>query len=338
MKVVTTRKLNQVRNSFYVYLPRQWCDRFNLTKHSEVRIEQTSDGTLRVIPPDFESKDSENLTFTVNPDDRESVVNLLIGAYMVGVGSLTVTFGDELDMTTREEVSRWIRRLPGFEILEEYNEGFVISDTSEKQVITPILKRQFSTTKYMLTSLLTAMKEGAPKDTSRILDRDEDVDRHRYFVERLCHLSLQDPSYARKIAMAPPDALHFSLAAKYVERIADHICGATTEVINLKDVGETFIDLSESLAEVYDDTMSVFFAVDRGRREKRNLIEESQEAFDSLKGAQKLASELSKLETIRKNFSSHQVLLAMHLERVASYCADIGEVAINRTIESRLQD
>ena len=53
-KMITTRKLNQVRNSFYVYLPRQWCDAFNLTKDSEVKIEQSTDGVLRISPPNLD--------------------------------------------------------------------------------------------------------------------------------------------------------------------------------------------------------------------------------------------------------------------------------------------
>ncbi len=335
--MITTRKLNQVRNSFYVYLPRGWCDKFSLTKDSEVRIEQTTEGLLRVFPPNFEKDESKQLLLDITPKAQSSIVNLLIGAYLVGAGEIELHFKEPIDLATREEISRWIRRLPGFEILDEHSDSFTISDTSEKQVIAPILKRQFRTTKYMLDSFIAAMESEDFEETTRILDRDEDVNRHRYFVERLCHLALRNPSYARKISISPSDALHFSLAAKYVERIADHICEATTALINMKQVDAPLKKVAHAVLQSYDDTMKTFFSVDSLRNhENQDVASQTQEAFAALTESNRLAKKLGKLDPGKRDVSSQRVLLVLHLERIASYSADIGEVAINRIIQFSL--
>jgi phosphate uptake regulator len=260
---------------------------------------------------------------------------MLIGGYIVGAGGMEFEFPDTIEMHTREMISRWIRRLPGFEVLDEHSKSIAVSDTSEKQLVTPILRRQFATTKYMLNSLIRAVTTSETDGASRILDRDEDVDRHRYFVERLCHLALQDPSYARKIGISPSDCLHFSLATKYIERIADHVCGATEQIIQLKTVDSPVKKAAESLREAYDETTSTFFAKDSKRR-RDSVTAASEEAFVALNQAKRVSNRLSKLETTRKSVGPRMVLLLMHLERIASYCADIGEVAINRIIESSL--
>ena len=329
----TTRKLNQVRNSFYVYLPRAWCDTFKLSKDSEVRIEQTLDGTLRIFPPDFEFQSAQRVRYVVDESSFESIVMMLIGSYIVGAGELELLFGEDLDIRTREDISRWVRRLPGFEILEELGKSIIISDTSEKQVIFPILRRQFSTVKYMLTSLVDIMKSGEHQGAERIVDRDEDVDRHRYFVERLCHLALQNPAYARRIEITPPDALHFSLAAKYVERIADHICSAIEQILKIEKIRPKLVKVCERLVDAYNETTSIFFKIDRSTSSGSTIDENAKKAFSPHTQTRLVSSQLDKLGGSSENLSASETLLILHLSRIASYCEDIAEVAMNRIIE-----
>lgn len=329
------RKLNQVRNSFYVYLPRNWCERFNLSKDSVVKIEQSTEGILRILPPEFVVKDSQGVKFVIDEDNKESIVNLLIGSYIVGAGEIELEFGNNLDISTREEVSQWVRKLPGYEILDEHSQSIIISDTSEKQGVFPILRRQFSTAKFMLTSLVETMKTGAHKEAERIIDRDEDVDRHRYFVERLCHLSLQNPAYARRIEINPPDALHFSLATKYIERIADHICGAIEQLLRIQKVNSKLLKVAEKLVDAYNETTSVFFRIERSRSmDRKDTAEEAKKAFTCHLHTKEVSLELDRIGASYEKSSSSETLLALHFGRISSYCEDIAEVAMNRIIES----
>ncbi|TFG32067.1 phosphate uptake regulator PhoU [Candidatus Thorarchaeota archaeon] len=334
----TTRKLNQVRNSFYVYLPRGWCEEYKLTKESEVQIERTLDGSLRISPTTTDNSDTEPLKLTLTNEQAKDIVNLLVGAYIVGTNKLELTFEDGLDMTTRGEISKWIRRLPGFEIFDEHSNSFVLSDTSEKQVITPILRQQFATTKYMLNGLLHMIESGDIENHTRIIDRDEDVDRHRYFVERLCHMILRDPAYARKIALSSPDALSFSLAAKYVERIADHICAAILELVQLKTTSPKMKKIAGDIIYVFEDTRTAFFSIDTTKRKgkKLDIAESSENALKTLNKATLLAEALQKEGSSRREKTTHEIVLFLHLERITSYCADIVEVGINRIIASGL--
>lgn len=331
---ITTRKLNQVRNSFYVYLPRDWCDLYNLSKDSEVRMEQFLDGTLRILPPDFESITAHRVRYVVDDSWIDSVVNLLIGSYIVGANEIELVFKEDLAIATREDISQWVRKLPGFEILEELGNSIIISDTSEKQVVFPILRRQFSTVKFMLTSLVDIMKSGQYDEASRIIDRDEDVDRHRYFVERLCHLALQNPAYARRIEITPPDALHFSLAAKYIERVADHICEAIGQLVKLSRVSPKLLKSAQRLVDVYNETASVFFRIDRNVQSEASKDENIAKAFSCHQKTKQVSGLLGKLGESSDKLTPSETLLILHLSRVASYCEDIAEVSMNRIIES----
>ena len=269
------------------------------------------------------------------------MVNLLVGAYIVGADELELKFKEELDMATRGEISEWVEKLKGYDILDEHSSSIIISDIltteKEKDVIRKMLRRLFSTSKYMLNGMMQIMRTGELGDYQHILSRDEEVDKNRYFVERVCHLVLRDPAYARDISLGAPDALNFSLAAKYVERIADHICGAINELSAESRVDPELRKLADKISVLYEDTTSTFFSIDRrGSRSADDLPGDSSDAFVALRGSAALIEALSKLESSRNKKPPSEVLLAMHLERIASYCADIIEIGINRIIEASL--
>ncbi|NWF97043.1 MAG: hypothetical protein HXY34_12950 [Candidatus Thorarchaeota archaeon] len=333
---MSTRRLNQVRNSFYVYLPRPWCEQHGLTKDSEVRLQALPDGALLVIPPDSGTRHAQDAVLSVTSQTSADIESMLTGAYVVGASSVSVRFNGPIDMSMRERISEWTHRLPGFEVLDESVDHVTVSDTSEKQMVMPILKRQFSTTKYMLGVLVESMKTNVLDDVHRIEPRDNDVDRHRYFVERMCHLALTDTAYARRVEMSAADCLHFSVAAKKIERVADHVCGAASELIQLGGVDKSIAKIGEGIAEVYDDTARVFFSTDRPKRKDTVTVSSDDESFDLVRRAHEMARRIAQVETAKKGLGPSLVLLLMHLERIASYCADIGEVAINRLIHKQM--
>jgi phosphate uptake regulator len=335
----STRKLNQVRNSLYVYLPREWCDEHGLKKHSEVVLERIDDGSLHVMPTSPSRKDKGTLKIGVDNKHKKDLANLLVGAYIVGVGELELNFADPLDMATREEVSKWVDKLEGWGILDEHSHSVLISDllTSEREVIRKVLRRQFATVKYMLERTIALLETGDVKDYQHILSRDEQVDRNRYLVERLCHLVLRDPSYARLVSLSAPDALNFSLAAKHVERIADHICEALVEFTKTAKIDVKLKNLATNIVSLYDNTNQIFFSIEKSdKKDIEDITQFASDAFDALKKATELANSLRRLESSRKERISSEILLALHFGRIASYCADIIEIGINRIIMSQI--
>ncbi len=335
----STRKLNQVRNSLYIYLPRDWCNEHKLGKHSEVLLEQVQDGSLRVMPSSASKSERGKLEIGIDNEHRQDLPNLLVGAYMVGVGDLELKFDDSLDMATREEISKWVNKLEGWEILDEHSDSVLISDllTTDREVIRKVLRRQFATVKYMLERAVSIIETEDAKDYLHILSRDEQVDRNRYLVERLCHLVLRDPAHARVVSLFPPDALNFSLTAKHVERIADHICESVVELSKLPTIDTKLRNLATKIVGLYDKTDLVFFSIDkRNKADDEDLTSYASEAFDALREATVLAKALRQFGLARRERDAHEVLIALHLGRVASYCADIIELGINRIIMSQL--
>lgn len=331
---VTTRKLNKVRNSYYVYLPRGWCERNLSHEHAKVTVREMADGTLSISPASDTVSTKDEITVTLSGDPVEAQI-VLTGAYIVGIDRIEVRFPQRPDLSVREYISSWTKNLPGFEVMDESDYGMVISDTSEKQLVGPILRRQFNMTRFMLYALVDCLRAPDTKVIERIRTRDEDVDRYRYLVERMCHIAIIDSAYARKINMRQTDCLHYSAAAKRVERIADHICGAATQLELLSDGTQSTIELVQNTAQLYDDTTAAFFSAQSSDKSDANKADERM-AVDVLGQAKEIAHRAAKFELSHEKSLPSDVLLLMHIERIASYCADICEIAINRTIEGML--
>ena len=96
--------------------------------------------------------------------------------------------------------------------------------------------------------------------------------------------------------------------------------------------------MTNPIINIYEDTSKAFFSIDTTRRstQKLDIAAISQKAQLTLKKATELAESLQKLGASRKEKTSHEIVLTIHLERIVSYCADIVEIGINRIIESGL--
>jgi hypothetical protein len=123
-----------------------------------------------------------------------------------------------------------------------------------------------------------------------------------------------------------------------VERIADHICGAINEIANIKKATSRIVKLAKQMLGIFEDTISIYFSMDKPKREreKQDTAANSKDAIQTLGIATALAQSFQKLGSSSRDKSPREVVLALHLERITSYCADIVEIGINRIIEAEL--
>ncbi len=331
-QMIGTRRLNKVRNSLYMYLPREWCDRHSLDKDSEVKLQQLDDGSLLVMPVTSSPTRPMELVIRVQDTNMQMRLEpLLIGAYIVGASRIVLSFEVDIATDVRERIGEWIRSMPGFEILEEYDRSIVISSTSEKQMLIPILKRQFITTKYMLNALIHSFETGEMGDLSRVGQRESDVDRYRYSIDRMCHLALRDADYARRVEVSPIDCIHISFVSKYIERIADHILDITELLNEYGMLKLPSLDHICQLNQLYENVLNMFFYADEQRHKKDPSLL-LRESIELVAYSQETALQIAKLNIPTNDVSSACYLVLTHFQRIASYCTDIGEIAIDRIL------
>ena len=92
-----------------------------------------------------------------------------------------------------------------------------------------------------------------------IIDRDKEVDKLNWFVERQFNMMLDNMILAQKLSISPSEAVFYSHVSRYLERIADHSC-------RLADIGyeagrastSHVVEFAEKALEILDTAMSSF--------------------------------------------------------------------------------
>ncbi|MFB0560383.1 MAG: PhoU domain-containing protein [Candidatus Lokiarchaeia archaeon] len=310
------RKIQEVKGSFYVYLPKDWCVKTELKGGSEVSVQELEDGSLIVFSNKESSKRKLDGTLDIENCDAHMAHVMLLSSYIVGLDQMNLVSTKEISLEFREDIEKAVRSMIGIEVVDETDKSILIKDISEGTSIRPIIRRLLNTTGYILNSVVRVLGNGDQKEAQVIVNRDDDVDRYNWLVQRMVHLILENPSLARKLNILPIEGLHYSHITRYIERIADHAVAIAEQILASGTANEDLSKFAEKANDLYGSLLNVFF--------NRNLTE----AFEILEKRSSLKKGLRKLEA---EFPEYKVII-IHLERIIDYCSDISETAIDQTL------
>jgi len=311
-----SRKIQEVKGSFYVYLPKDWCAKAKIKGGSEVVIQELEDGSLVIFSNKEAYKQKLSGVFDVEDCNPHIANVILLAGYIVGLDQFSLMSTKEISLEFRENIESHVRSMIGVEVVDETDKSIVIKDISEGTSIKPIIQRLLNTTGYILTSVVRIIRTGDRKEAQAIINRDDDVDRYNWLVQRMVHLILENPALARELNILPIEGLHYSHITRYIERIADHAVAIAEQILSSGAINEDLSKFAEKANEVYNSLIDVFF--------NRNL----KKAFEILEQRSNLKRELRVLE---KEFPESKIII-IHLERIIDYCSDISETAIDQTI------
>lgn len=230
---ISKRQIHETKGSFYIYLPKEWIKN-NIIDESKTKsisfIDYFEGSLILKKDPDTVKVEKEvNIPLKDIQDDKNSLKNYIIAAYIIGANKITLSSDKGLiNSQIREEVSEQIRDLPGFEIIAEDENIISAKEIGQILDISSIIQTLFSTTTVMFKAIQEIItKEKDPellrRELKSIIKRDDDIDRYRHMVDRQSHVILSDPYLIAIQKISPIFTLHVSQIASHIERIADHI-------------------------------------------------------------------------------------------------------------------
>lgn len=222
-----SRKLQKTGGStLIVSLPKKWVQNTGLEAGSEVRLLDQVDGTLLLNPSLDLSKNIQDIKILESAKDSGShLFRSLIGIYLTGSSEIKVVGKPRLRVTQRKEIRKFSSYVIGFEIVEEEGNEVLLSDVSNPGALSfrRAVKRQFKIVRAMYLDSIKVLK-GSDDLSSDIIDRDKEVDKLQWFVERQFNMMLENTLLAQKLSISPSEAVFYSHVSRYLERIADHSC------------------------------------------------------------------------------------------------------------------
>lgn len=314
--------------TFFVCLPKDWAERYNLKRGSIVTVNETSNGKL-LIDPEYGVAPSPR-TIVLRPGPYLS--REVIGKYLLGFDIIRVEAEESISFETREIVKKTVSRLIGLEIIEEDYSKIVLQCLLEPTSFPPekILRRGYAIVAGMHRDIVNALINGDVLMAKSVIARDEEVNRLYFLLVRILRTIIQNPNLSEKLGVQPIECLDYRLTASLVETIGDECVRTAFKVVELKGVKLTenlkkmIVELHTLLFDAHENALKAFFEGDIGLAEDvRNMRAKIDKAFEAVeKGAKEQGLEIM----------PHILAAVSTLHQIYEHSVDIADLVMPKKL------
>ncbi len=318
MPEIVKRRVQLSGNStLIVSLPKNWAEKAGLKRLDEITLIPLDGRSLLIQLEESGQKDAR--VEVGSEDTPEIVIRELFSRYLSGFDRIKLEFSTpapQLAAEVKEKVRRW---LIGVEVVEESAMYMEIQclPIHTSLPLKRAVERMGGIASNMQMDAFTAMLTGDLSLAAEVIARDDDVDRFYHFIIRQLNLAVAKPMLLHTLDLSSSqDCLGYMLAAKSIERAADHavsICRLVGQVKALK-IQPQVKDLVKSINAVFRDSIASLLNLD------------AKKAHKTITEAAILASAVNEAAVSL----AHPTRLALeNIKRIAEYAEDISEAAVN---------
>jgi phosphate uptake regulator len=332
------RKVQFTGKSTYVLsLPKRWIEEIHLKAGDQVALIRELDNSLSILPFTSGLRESVNeVTAIVLPDDSSSTVKRkVVSMYLAGYDIIHLkSKSGRINPALRDGVREVVRRnFIGTEIIADASDKItlqVLLSMPELSIKTAI-RRMYLIASSMHRDAMLALTELNYELAKEVIKSDDEVDRFSLYVARNLVMAMQNGRILREMGLEnPSNCLSYRVAAKSIERVADHACGIADKAIKLKD------KIPEKSLQKIDKMSHLALTVLENSVEAllRRDYQLADKTVDTAENIRTLEDEV--MATLEKDNGHDQANIKLALEsirRTAEYASDIAEAAINETID-----
>ncbi|MEB2836424.1 MAG: phosphate uptake regulator PhoU [Desulfurococcales archaeon] len=313
------------RSTFIVSLPKDWALAWGLKPGSEVLLEKMPDGSLLVRPQADASRREAGRVIRVTGESLNLLVTEVLAAYLAGYNRIEVEYRDADPRVVAALVEEARKRALGLEVLEEDYGRIVLYTLAGPPTISigKAFERMVGVTRSMLANLSQALRRGDEAILESIIERDTVVDKFFLLIMRQLSMLLQGelaPSDAGVVSL--PEILYKVIAAKSIERVADHavmISSILKETRREAVVSDDLVELYESARGIFDHSARAFLEMDRASAYKAITL------TDTFKAAE----EKARASILATAYLPDATAILDSIRRIAAYSRDLVEATIN---------
>ena len=329
------------RSTYVLSLPKRWIEEMHLKAGDQVTLVRELDNSLSVVPIFTAARESHNeVTALISPSEsgntlKRKVVSMYLSGY--NIIHLKIKSG-RMNPALREAAREVVRRnLVGTEMISDASDNItlqVLLSLPELSINTAI-RRMYLIASSMHKDALSALAELNYELAREVIRSDDEVDRFSLYVFRNLVMAMQNGRVLREMGLKnPSDGLSYRVAAKSIERIADHAYNIADKAIMLrdkipKDSLQKIEKMSHLALTVLNDSVESLLRRDYQLADK---------TVDNAKNIRTLEDEVLKaIEKDKIRDISNIKLVLEDIRRTAEYASDIAEAAMNQTIDEVIE-
>jgi phosphate uptake regulator len=325
------------RSTYVLSLPKRWIEEMHLNAGDQVALVQEHDNSLSIVPVSSGMREFLNeVTAIMLPGDSSSMVKRkVVSMYLAGYDIIHLKLkSGRINPALRDGVREVVRRnLIGTEMIADASDNItlqVLLYMPELSISTAI-RRMYLIASSMHKDAMSALAELNYELAKEVIKSDDEVDRFSLYVLRNLVMATKNGRVLREMGLKnPSDCLSYRVAAKSIERVADHASSIADQAMQLKEkIPE------KSLQKI--DKMSHLALTVLGDSVEALLRRDYQLADGTVDNAENIRTLEDDVMTAMEKDRVHDlgnIKLALEdIRRTAEYASDIAEVAMNDTID-----
>ena len=272
-----------------------------------------------------------------NKAEEQHLFRRLVAEYIAGAPLLELKTPERMSARTRDVVRGFAQRMIGPEILEETADSVVLQDVvgSNPLPIPSVIRRMHQMVRAMQTDAMAAFKARDPSIAKDVVERDWEVDRLHWFVQKQVTTALRDARVLASLSLTLPECATYLLASRILERVADHAVriADTVAMLGREEPPAALVEELERLQATAASCLTeALDALDTKDIDRANAVIDTAQRVT--KERQKILREVG---TKRGRLAVSLAYVLESLERSALYATDIAEIAINHAVEDRTE-
>ncbi|MCI4332216.1 MAG: phosphate uptake regulator PhoU [Thermoplasmata archaeon] len=331
------RRIQKTGGSTYIIsLPKNWVTSRGLHEGDVLLFSPRSDGSITLYADEGPRADSVKRSIEVSNDmDEDHLFRRLIAEYIAGAPLLEIRTPGRMSPRTRNIVRGFAQRMIGPEILEETADAVVLQDVvgANPLPIPSVIRRMHQMVRAMQSDAMAAFHGRDASIAKDVVERDWEVDRLHWFVEKQVTMALRDARALTSLGLTLPDCATYLLASRVLERIADHAVkiAETVEMLGKEEPPTSVVESLDKLHAIAANGLSeALDALDSGDIARANAVVDV--AHRVTREREKILHELA---TKRGRLAVALAYVLESVERSASYASDLAEIAINHAVALR---
>ncbi len=328
-----------------VSLPREWVGTRNLSVGSTVFLRALADGSLLIQDRD-PSSERASVEVLVQPDrSREHTFRDLVAAYLAGAREFVIHEKDGITPETMAVAKTFARRTLQPEIVSEERGVLILRDVSRgaELDVVPLLRRMFQIVLGLQQEAAHTWSEPDRWRGTRWEQRDDEVDRHAWLIERILALRLAGAVPGADAGFPVDRPLQTLILVRSLERIGDH-------AVQIADQGLRWAETSppdrlvRPVSEFHGQVLDHLRAAFRAASEERDALH-ANDVIDVGEALHATYATLTEGLFTRGSGSGLSALAAVPLglilqsiDRTVSYAQDIAEVGLDRSTVMSVAD
>ncbi len=215
------RKLIKFGNSSYVVsLPGSWLKKNKLSKGDIIHLEEDGDSRLILHTNNEKKLDEKEILIETKNKTFPRVQGEIYNAYIDGYDVIKLS-GENIGLFAKD-IRDIMNNFVAIEIIEQTNNKIVaknflnISDVKVNDVI----RRIDIILRSMMEDCISCIEDG---DSVSIINRDVDINRFCFMLERILRTAMNNPGVSRKIGISGTELLNLWYIVMNMESIGDEV-------------------------------------------------------------------------------------------------------------------